>query len=176
MAFTLWMTGLPRSGKSTLTEMVWEELDRRGLKAEIFDGDVIRAHLADGLGFNKKDRDTNVRRVGFICSLLNKHGVICLAAMVSPYAQAREYNRRSIPNFIEVFCDCPLDVAEARDFKGLYAKARAGEIPNFTGISDPYEAPLNPELRVDTAGHCVTDSFREVMAYLEGKGLIPPRE
>ncbi|HOO55571.1 MAG TPA: adenylyl-sulfate kinase [bacterium] len=148
--FTIWFTGLSGSGKTTVSEVVEKRLRDRSLKVEVLDGDVVRTNLSKGLGFSKEDRDTNILRIGFVCNLLTRNGVIAIAAAISPYRDIRDRNRELVGNFIEVFVDTPLDECERRDVKGLYAKARAGEIKGFTGIDDPYEAPLNPEVTLDT--------------------------
>src|SRR5689334_25152039 len=139
--FTLWFTGLSGAGKSTISERVYAKLREAGAKVELLDGDVVRTHLSKGLGFSKEDRDTNIRRIGFVCELLSRNGVIAIAAAISPYRAVREEVRARIENFIEVFVDCPLEVLATRDVKGLYRKAMAGEIGQFTGVSDPYEPP-----------------------------------
>lgn len=172
-AFTIWFTGLSGSGKSTLSRRTYLELKRRGLKAELLDGDIIRTNFSQELGFTKRDRDINVKRIGFLSWLLNKHGIISVVAAIAPYADTRLINRKLIPNYIEVFCDCPLEVVEKRDPKGLYARARRGEIPNFTGISDPYEPPKNPEILCRTDQETIDESFSKVISYLEKRVLIP---
>ena len=145
--FTIWFTGLSGSGKSTLSRLVEAELRREGFtKIEILDGDIVRTHLSKGLGFTREDRDTNIKRIGFVCKLLSRNGVIAIAAAISPYREVRDFNRKEIGDFVEVFCHCPLDVCIERDVKGLYKKALAGEIKNYTGLDDPYENPLNPEV------------------------------
>lgn len=148
--FTLWFTGLSGSGKTTLAQLVGEEFSRRSLRFEILDGDVVRKNLSKGLGFSKEGRDTNIRRIGFVCHLLTRNCVIAIAAAISPYKAIRDENRELIGNFVEVFCECPIDKLIERDVKGLYKKALSGEIKNFTGISDPYEAPEKPEITVVT--------------------------
>lgn len=174
MSFTLWFTGMSGAGKSTLAKRVYLEFKRLGLKAEWLDGDIIRANFSQELGFSKRDRDINVRRLGFISHLLNRNGVISVVAAISPYAAAREANRQLLADYVEVFCDCPLEALVARDPKGLYKKALAGEIANFTGVSDPYEAPETPDLRVPTAEETVEQSFTRIMGHLRGHGLVPP--
>ncbi|MGC8834226.1 MAG: adenylyl-sulfate kinase, partial [Armatimonadota bacterium] len=139
--FTVWFTGLSGAGKTTISQLVAEEIRRRGRNVEILDGDVVRTHLSKGLGFSKEDRDTNIRRIAFVCKLLTRNGVAVIAAAISPYRDVREEARREIGNFVEVYVRCPLEVCIQRDVKGLYQKALRGEIPNFTGISDPYEEP-----------------------------------
>jgi adenylylsulfate kinase len=173
--FTLWFTGLSGAGKSTNAYNVYMELKRRGLKVELLDGDIIRMNFSQGLGFSKTDRDINIRRIGFVSYLLNKNDIISIVAAISPYRETRDLNRQLIGNYIEVFCDCPLEVLEKRDPKGLYKKVRAGEIQNFTGISDPYEPPVNPELHLRTGEETVSDSSDRVMSYLESHGLVPPK-
>ncbi len=173
--FTIWFTGLSGAGKSTLSEHLYQELhDRRGLAVEVWDGDVVRTHLSKGLGFSKEDRDTNIRRIGFVCSKLTKYGVINIAAAISPYRAIRDECRLMVgpDQFVEVYVHVPLETAIARDTKGLYAKAIAGELPQFTGISDPYEAPLNPEVVVNTAEETIAESARKIIDYCERVGLL----
>jgi adenylyl-sulfate kinase len=174
--FTLWMTGLSGSGKSTITEVLIDEFEERDLPLEVLDGDVVRENLSKGLGFSKEDRDTNIQRIGFVADLLSRNGVPVITAAISPYRETRDQARKlheGNGTFIEVFVATSLEDCEARDVKGLYAKARSGEIPTFTGVSDPYEEPENPELRVETAGKSPEESADEVLAYLESEGLIP---
>ena len=171
--FTLWFTGLSGSGKTTLARMVERELRARGMKVEVLDGDVIRQNLSQGLGFSKEDRDTNIRRIGFVCQLLTRNGVVAIASAISPYREVRDENRRRIGRFVEVYVEAPLEVLMERDVKGLYKKALAGEIPNFTGISDPYEPPLNPEIVVHTAEETPEESLAKILAKLEEMGYIP---
>lgn len=166
-AFTLWFTGLSGAGKTTVSERVAEQLKAHGLKVELLDGDVVRTHLSKGLGFSKEDRDTNIRRIGWVCQLLNRHGVIAIAAAISPYRDTRNEVRQATPHFVEVYMECPVPVLAERDVKGLYKKALAGEIKHFTGVDDPYEPPLNPEVVCYTDGReSVEDSVRKVMAYI----------
>lgn len=148
--FTLWFTGLSGAGKSTLANLVGEELKKRGLKYEILDGDIVRRNLCKGLGFTKEGRDENIRRIGFVCHLLTRNNIIAIAAAISPYKEIRNENRALIGDFVEVYCECPLDVLIERDVKGMYKKALAGEIKNFTGVSDPYEPPESPEILIKT--------------------------
>lgn len=175
--FTLWMTGLSGSGKSTITEELIDIFEEREIPLEVLDGDVVRENLSKGLGFSKEDRDINITRIGFVADLLARNGVPVITAAISPYVETREAVRKlhtqSGAKFIETFIATSLEDCEARDVKGLYAKARSGEIPEFTGVSDPYEAPENPELRVETAGKTPEESAQEVIAYLESEGLIP---
>lgn len=171
--FTLWFTGLPCSGKTTIAEVVDPELRARGLNVESLDGDEVRKNLSKDLGFSKKDRDTHIRRMGFIAKLLSRNGVATLGAFVSPYREVRGYLRSEIENFIEIYVKCPVEVCIERDVKGMYKKALAGEIKNFTGISDPYEEPLNPELIVETDKETLEESAAKVLEKLENMGLIP---
>ena len=173
MSFTVWFTGLSGSGKSTLSSRIYLEMKRRSLAAEWIDGDIIRANFSQELGFTKRDRDINVRRIGFVSHLLTKNRVISVVAAIAPYAEARLANRQLIGNYVEVFCSCPLAVVEERDAKGLYAKARAGQIPNFTGVSDPYEEPTAPEIVVHTDQENPDESTAKIIAALEERGLIP---
>src|SRR6266511_1017973 len=149
--FTLWFTGLSGAGKSTISTMIERRLRDSGARVELLDGDVVRTHLSRGLGFSREDRDENIRRIGFVCELLSRNGVIAIAAAISPYREVRDEVRSRIPNFIEVYVECPIEVLAERDVKGLYKKALAGEIPHFTGISDPYEPPLHPEVTVNSS-------------------------
>jgi len=171
--FTLWFTGLSGSGKSTIAERVALKLERKGIPVEILDGDVVRSHLSKGLGFSREDRDENIKRVGFVCQLLSRHGVAVIASVISPYRQAREYNREKIGDFVEVYTRCPVEVCEERDLKGLYQKARAGEIKGFTGVDDPYEPPLNPEVTCKTDVESVEESVEKVLRKLEELGYLP---
>jgi adenylyl-sulfate kinase len=172
--FCLWFTGLSGAGKSTIANIVVEELRARGRRVELLDGDEVREHLSKGLGFSKEDRDTNIRRIGFVASLLARNGVIAVTAAISPYRSVRDEVRGWIEHFVEVHVDTSLEECEARDVKGLYAKARAGEIPEFTGVSDPYEPPLSPEVRIETADNTPAASAIEVVAWLEREGLLEP--
>ena len=164
---TLWFTGLSGAGKTTLARIVEEELRRRGHRVEVLDGDVVRTNLSKGLGFSKEDRDTNIRRIGFVCNLLTRNAVIAIAAAISPYRDIRDEVRRDIGAFVEVFVKCPIDVLAERDVKGLYKKALAGEIKNFTGIDDPYEDPLTPEVTVETDRETPAESAARILARLE---------
>jgi adenylyl-sulfate kinase len=168
----LWFTGLSGAGKSTIASIVVAELRARGRKVELLDGDEIREHLSKGLGFSKEDRDTNVLRIGWVASVLARNGVVSVTAAISPYRSVRDEVRTSIENFVEIHVATSLEDCEGRDVKGLYAKARAGEIPVFTGVSDPYEAPLAPEITIETAGHSPEQSAAEVVTWLEGRGLL----
>jgi len=170
--FTIWFTGLSGAGKTTVSKLVEEELRRRGRKVEVLDGDVVRTNLSKGLGFSKEDRDINIRRIGFVCHILSRNGVAALAAAISPYREIRDENRKLIGEFVEVFCKCPLDVLVERDVKGLYKKALAGEIKNFTGVSDPYEEPATPEVVCNTDVEAVEESAAKVVAKLEELGYL----
>lgn len=172
--FTLWFTGLSGSGKSTMAQMVEKELRRREMKVEVLDGDVVRTNLSKGLGFSKEDRDINIRRIGFVCHILTRNDVVAIAAAISPYQAIRNENRELVGRFVEVYCQCPLDVLEKRDVKGLYAKARAGEIKGFTGIDDPYEAPENPEITINSDSETPAESLQKILRTLELMGFVPP--
>jgi adenylyl-sulfate kinase len=170
---TIWFTGLSGAGKSTIAELVEAELVRRGQPVEILDGDVVRTHLSKGLGFSKEDRDENIRRIGFVCNLLSKHGVFAIAAAISPYRSVRDQVRdQANGKFLEVYVATSLDECARRDVKGLYAKALAGEIPNFTGVSDPYEPPLDPELTIQTVDETPEQSAARLIAALEQHGFL----
>jgi adenylyl-sulfate kinase len=164
---TLWFTGLSGAGKTTLARLIEIELRNRGHKVEVLDGDVVRTNLSKGLGFSKEDRDTNIRRIGFVCNLLARNGVIAIAAAISPYRDIRDEVRRENGAFVEVFIKCPIDVLAERDVKGLYKKAMAGEIKHFTGIDDPYEAPLAPEIMVETDKETPEQSAARIITRLE---------
>jgi adenylylsulfate kinase len=171
--FILWFTGLSGSGKSTLANFLTPILKEKGCKIEILDGDEVRENLSKGLGFSKEDRDTNIRRIGYVANMLARNGVVSITAAISPYRDIRDECRaRSQAPFIEIFVDAPLDVVEARDTKGLYKKARAGIIKQFTGISDPYEAPLKPEIIVKTGDESIEASAGKILKYLSSKNLI----
>ena len=171
--FTLWFTGLSASGKSTLAERVRDLLLERGMKVEVLDGDVVRQNLSKGLGFSKEDRDTNIRRIGFVCNLLTRNDVVAIGAAISPYRAIRDENRKLIGRFVEVYCKCDIDTLKGRDPKGLYEKALRGEIENFTGVSDPYEAPEKAEVVVDTANEDIDTSVERIIGTLEQMGYIP---
>jgi len=175
--FTLWLTGLSGAGKSTLATRLSAELSGRGLKIEVLDGDEVRSNLSKGLGFSKEDRDTNIRRIGYVCRLLSRNGVVAVSAAISPYRSVRDEVRKAIEQdgaeFIEVFVKCPLAVLAERDVKGLYKKALAGEIKEFTGVSDPYEEPLAPAIVVETDQETVEFSSNKIIYELERRGLVP---
>jgi adenylylsulfate kinase len=174
--FTLWFTGLSGAGKTTLTNALVPQLLARGVKIEVLDGDEVRMNLSKGLGFSKEDRDTNIRRIGYVSRLLARNGVGVIAAAISPYREIRDEVRRSVEAdgavFVEVFVKASLDALIARDVKGLYKKALAGEIKQFTGVSDPYEEPLGPELVVETDRETVEESATKILARLEELKLI----
>lgn len=174
VGFTLWLTGLSGAGKSTIARILAADLSALGLRVEVLDGDQVRAHLSDNLGFSKEDRDRNIRRIGWLCEMLNRHGVVAIVAAISPYRSVRDELRERIPQFIEVAVECPLDVLIARDPKSLYQRALAGEIPHFTGISDPYEPPMTPEVVCSTGdGSSPIESAKKVLTYLIDRQLIP---
>ena len=171
--FTLWFTGLSGAGKTTIAEIVGPELERRGILVDHLDGDVVRTHLSKGLGFSREDRDTNILRIGFVAKLLTRHGAGVIVAAISPYRETRDMVREMIGDgFIEVFVATTLEECERRDIKGLYAKARSGEIKEFTGISDPYEPPLNAEIVVETEGRSAEESAAHVIERLEQLGFV----
>src|ERR687891_821700 len=169
----IWFTGLSGSGKTTIAHQVEETLLESGVPIEILDGDVVRENLSKGLGFSKEDRDTNIRRIAFGAHPLQRNGVFVLTAAISPYRAIREEARAMIKDFVEVYAEAPLEVCEERDVKGLYAKARAGEIKGFTGIDDPYEPPPSPEVEVRTDQLSVEESAQQILEFLEGRDLIP---
>jgi adenylylsulfate kinase len=172
---TLWFTGMSGSGKSTLSALVADRLRALGARVEVIDGDIVRTRLCKGLGFSKDDRQENISRIGFVCELLSRNGVIAIAAAISPYRACREELRSRIPNFIEIYMRCPVDVLVERDVKGLYKKALAGEIPHFTGISDPYEPPAAPEVTIDSSQDSLEDSLASILRVLEARGIIAPQ-
>jgi adenylylsulfate kinase len=171
---TVWFTGLPSSGKTTVSVRLVELLKERGLKKiEVLDGDVIRTNLSKGLTFSKEDRDTNIMRIAFVCHLLSRNGAIAIAAAISPYKAIRDDARRMIGDFVEVYVNCPVEVCAERDPKGNYKKAFAGEIKNFTGVDDPYEEPLDPEVVVKTNEESLDDCANKIIVKLEEMGYIP---
>lgn len=173
---TLWFTGLSGSGKTTIAKAVEHELKARHCKVEMLDGDIVRTNLSKGLSFSKQDRDINVRRIGFVANLLSRNGVVAITAAISPYRAIRNEIREMTQSFMEVYVNAPLEVCESRDVKGLYALARSGEIKNFTGIDDPYEEPLNPEVICYTAQESIEESVGKVIAELERYSYIPMRQ
>jgi adenylylsulfate kinase len=169
---TIWLTGLSGAGKSTIARALEPRLWEAGRRVEVLDGDVVRTHLSKGLGFSREDRDTNIRRIGWVCEVLNRHGVDAIVAAISPYRQTRDEVRARLPRFVEVYVDCPLDVLASRDPKGLYRKALAGEIAQFTGVSDPYEPPPSPEVVCHTDGtETVEESAEKVWKLIEERWL-----
>ena len=174
--FTIWFTGMSGAGKSTLADLLIARLREHNAKAELLDGDVVRTNLSQGIGFSKEDRDTNILRIGFVSHLLSRNGVIAVVAAISPYRETREEVKRRIGSFFEVFVECPLDVLVARDTKGLYKRAIAGEIGHFTGVSDPYEPPTDPDIIVRSDCESVDESLDRIWRELETLGLIRPGE
>jgi len=174
--FTVWFTGLSGSGKTALALKLEEVLRGRGLKVERLDGDIVRKSLTRDLGFSKEDRNMNIERVTFVAKLLTRNGVAVLSSFISPYRARRAKSRAEIGNFVEVYCKCSLDALIERDVKGLYKKALAGEIQNFTGVSDPYEEPENPEVVVETDKETVEESLAKIVHKLEELGYVPPAE
>src|SRR6266702_2692495 len=174
--FTIWFTGLSGAGKSTLAEAIEERFNAYGRSVEVLDGDIVRMHLSKGLGFSREDRDTNIKRIAFVCSLLTRNGVICISAAISPYREAREWARQEIGNFVEIYVKCPIDVCRQRDVKGLYKLVAEGKLKGFTGIDDPYEEPTNPELVVETCKETIEESVGRIFAELEDLGYLEPEE
>ena len=172
--FTLWFTGLSGAGKTTIGDLILERLHANGAKAEILDGDVVRTNLSVGLGFSKEDRDTNVRRIGFVSELLARNGVICIVAAISPYKAIRDEIREKHENFVEVYASCELDALIERDVKGLYKMALEGRIENFTGVSDPYEPPTDPEILFRSDIEAPEESVEKVWNRLVELDLISP--
>jgi sulfate adenylyltransferase/3'-phosphoadenosine 5'-phosphosulfate synthase len=170
--FVIWLTGLSGAGKSTIAGRLVQELTALGRHVEVLDGDEVRTHLSKGLGFSKEDRDTNIRRIGYVAGLVARSGGVAITAAISPYREIRDEVRARTPNFVEVYVRCSIEELTRRDVKGLYAKALAGEIPHFTGISDPYEAPLNPEIVVDSGRETVEESTERLLDRLEVLGHI----
>src|ERR1700730_8942080 len=174
IGFTLWFTGLSGAGKSTLSEAIEKRLQQHGRNVEILDGDIVRTHLTKGLGFSREDRDTNIKRIGFVCSLLTRNGVISISAAIAPYREARDWARKEIGNFVEIYVKCPIEVCRQRDVKGLYKLVDEGKIRNFTGIDDPYEEPLNPELVVETDKETLEESVEHIFHILVELEYISP--
>jgi len=170
--FTIWFTGLSGSGKSTLSEVIEQHMKALGRNVEVLDGDIVRTHLSKGLGFSREDRDTNIKRIGFVCNLLTRNSVICISAAIAPYREARDWARKEIGNFVEVYVRCPIDVCRQRDVKGLYKLVDEGKIKNFTGVDDPYEEPLHPELIVETDKETVEESVARIFAKLTQLGYL----
>jgi len=170
---SVWFTGLSGAGKTALAIRLEEELRRRGLKVERLDGDIVRQGLTRDLGFSKEDRDKNIERVTFVAKLLTRNGVAVLCSFISPYRAVRAKSRQEIGNFVEVYCYAPMETLIERDVKGLYKKALAGEIPNFTGVSDPYEEPENPEVKIDSSQETIEASLAKIVQKLEELGYVP---
>ncbi|MEQ8537311.1 MAG: adenylyl-sulfate kinase [Coleofasciculus sp. D1-CHI-01] len=170
---TIWFTGLSGAGKTTITQALAKTLQDKECKLEVLDGDIVRQNLTKGLGFSKEDRDENIRRIGFVSHLLTRNGVIVLVSAISPYRTIREEVRQKVGDFLEVYVNAPLATCEERDVKGLYKRARAGEILGFTGIDDPYEPPLNPEVECRTDQEELSDSVAKVLQKLEELGYLP---
>ena len=170
--FTLWLTGMSGAGKSTIADQLMAAFHAEQAKAELLDGDVVRTNLSQGLGFSRADRDTNIRRIGFVSELLSRNGVIVVVAAISPYRSTREEVKSRIENFVEVYVKCPVDVLAQRDVKGLYKRALAGEVENFTGVSDPYEPPENPDVVVHSDRESLTESVDRIWRELEQRELI----
>jgi adenylylsulfate kinase len=174
--FTIWFTGLSGAGKSTLSEAIEKRLIARGGNVEILDGDIVRTHLSKGLGFSREDRDTNIKRIAFVCGLLTRNGVICISAAIAPYREARQWARQEIGSFVEVYVKCPIEVCRQRDVKGLYKLVDEGKITGFTGVDDPYEEPEHPELVVETSKESIEESVGRIFAKLEELGYLEPEE
>jgi adenylylsulfate kinase len=173
--YCLWFTGLSGAGKTTITNQLVKELLKRGSKLEVLDGDVVRENLSKGLGFSKEDRDTNIRRIAFVANLLSRNGVPVITAAISPYREIRDEARQMMGDrFIEIYVKASVETCEERDVKGLYAKARSGEIKEFTGVSDPYEEPVDPEITVETEQQSPEESAQQIVGYLEKHGWLKP--
>jgi adenylyl-sulfate kinase len=173
---TVWFTGMSGSGKTALAVPLEEELRKRGLRVERLDGDIVRQSLTRDLGFTKEDRDKNIERITFVAKLLTRNGVAVLCSFISPYRAVRAKVKEEVGNFFEVYCYAPLDALIERDVKGLYKKALAGEIKNFTGVSDPYEPPTNPDVMIDSSTESVEESLAKILRRLEELGYVPPSE
>lgn len=170
--FTIWLTGLSGAGKSTLARALEQRLQTYFQDIEVLDGDVVRTHLSKGLGFSREDRNTNIKRIAFVCNLLTRHGVVCIVAAISPYREARQWARQEIGNFVEVYIKCPIEVCRLRDVKGLYRQVDEGKIKGFTGVDDPYEEPDEPELVIETDQETVEESIARIVARLGELGYL----
>lgn len=174
--FTIWFTGFTAAGKTTVARLVARELLERGLKVELLDGDEVRKNLSQGLGFSREDRDRNVLRIGYVCKLLSRNGVVAIGAAVSPFRETREKLRAEIGNFVEVYVSCPLGVCQERDYKGIYKGVKEGRICGVSGVDDPYEEPENPEVTIRTDRETAEESAAKVITALEEMGYVAPRE
>lgn len=174
--FTIWFTGLSGSGKSTLSEVLEQHLRADGRNVEVLDGDVVRTHLSKGLGFSREDRDTNIKRIAFVCNLLTRNGVVCISAAIAPYREARTWAREHIGNFVEIYVKCPLEVCRQRDVKGLYKLVDEGKLKGFTGVDDPYEEPESPDLVVETDKEGIEESVARIFAKLMELGYLASDE
>lgn len=172
--FTIWFTGLSGSGKSTLSEIIEQRLKERGCNVEILDGDIVRTHLSKGLGFSREDRDTNIKRIAFVASLLTRNDVVCISAAIAPYREAREWARREVGDFVEVYVKCPIEVCRQRDVKGLYKLVDEGKIKNFTGVDDPYEEPDHPDVLVESDKETPNESVTRIFIKLIELGYLEP--
>ena len=170
--FTVWLTGLSGSGKTTIANLLDLRIEEIGLKVEVLDGDSVRMSLSKGLGFTREDRDENVKRIGYVCKLLSRNDVVAIAAVVSPYRQAREQLKNEIERFVEVYVRCPIEVCKQRDVKGLYKKVMLGELQGFTGISDPYEEPTHPDLIVESDRETPQQSVEKILSKLKALGYL----
>lgn len=170
--FTVWFTGLPSSGKSTLAKVLRDEIEKKNRHVEILDGDEVRLRLSKGLGFSKEDRDENIRRISYVAKIITRCGAVAITCAISPYKSIRQEARQEIQDFVEVFVDCELEQCIKRDLKGLYKKALSGEIKNFTGISDPYEKPDNPEITVNTSSETIEQSLKKIVSGLTKLGYL----
>lgn len=173
---TIWFTGLSGAGKSTLSEALTRHFREQERRIEVLDGDEVRTHLSKGLGFSREDRDTNIKRIAYVCKLLTRNGVICISAAIAPYREARAWARQEIGNFVEVYVKCPLEVCRQRDVKGLYKLVDEGKIQHFTGVDDPYEEPENPDLVVETDKQTIDESVASILARLVELGYLEPEQ
>jgi len=169
---TIWFTGLSGAGKSTLSEALTRHFQAQGRNVEVLDGDEVRTHLSKGLGFSREDRDTNIKRIAYVCKLLTRNGALCISAAIAPYREARAWARQEIGNFVEIYVKCPLEVCRERDVKGLYKLVDEGKIQHFTGVDDPYEEPENPDLVVDTSKQTIGESVASILAKLVELGYL----